>query len=65
MEDRPKVEIVDGVVVSPLIEPWSGLSPSERADAERKALWTYYLNGGSGDPSYFDPQTLIRNERSR
>jgi hypothetical protein len=55
MEDRPKFEIVDGVVLHPLICPWPpGGSPQERADAERAAAWAYYLRGGGGDPSYFD-----------
>jgi len=65
MEDRPKFEIIDGAVVSPLIAPWPDLSPSERAEAERRALWAYYLNGGSAHPSYFDPQTWIESQRSR
>jgi hypothetical protein len=60
MEDRPKFEIEDGVVIHPLIAPWPGPSPQERAEAERGRLWAYYLRGAGGDPSYFDGYTLAR-----
>jgi hypothetical protein len=64
MEDRPKFEIFDGAVVHPLIAPWPGPSPEERADAARGAAWAYYLRGGGGDPSYFDGWAAVR-ERGR
>jgi hypothetical protein len=64
MEDRPKFEIEDGAVVHPLIAPWPGLSPQERADVERAAACAYYLCGGGGVPSYFDGYAAVR-ERER
>lgn len=64
MEDRPKFQIEDGAVIHPLIARWPGLSPQERADAERGAAWSYYLRGGGGDPSYFDGYAAVR-ERGR
>ena len=53
-EGLPKFEIVDGAVVHPLIAPWPGLSPQERAENERARAWAYYLRGGGGDPRYFE-----------
>ena len=42
------------------------LSPTERADMERGGAWAYYINGGGGEPRYFDYETYIRNvERER
>ena len=51
---------------NPLGERLDGLSPLERADMERGRAWAYYLNGGGGDPKYFDYVAYIRNvERER
>jgi hypothetical protein len=50
---------------NPFGERVDGLSPTERADMERSRAWAYYVNGGGGDPSWFDYPTYIRNiERS-
>ena len=32
----------------------------EKEDAERAEAWAYYLNGGGGDPAYFDGYSLVR-----
>jgi hypothetical protein len=37
-----------------------GLSFTQRMEIERAEAWAYYLNGGGGDPAYFDYQTYIR-----
>jgi len=37
-----------------------GLSITERMDMERARAWAWYLNGGGGDPSYFDYPAYIR-----
>jgi hypothetical protein len=43
-----------------------GTSLTERLDAERGQAWAYYLNGGGGEPRYFDYLAYIRNvERER
>jgi hypothetical protein len=36
------------------------LSLTERADMERAQAWTWYLNGGGGDPSWFDRMAYMR-----
>lgn len=42
------------------------MSLTERQDMERARAWAYYLNGGGGDPSYFDGYTHMKNaERER
>jgi hypothetical protein len=48
MEDRPHFEIWDGAVVHPLICPWPGLSPKEKAEIELARAWAVYLRGGGG-----------------
>jgi len=58
MEDRPRFEIFDGAVVHPLITP--GVSPTERAEAERSAALAYYFRGGGGDLSYLDGYRTVR-----
>jgi len=51
---------------NPLCERVDSLSATERADMERGRAWACYLNGGGGDPRYFDYQSYIRNvERER
>ncbi len=51
---------------NPCGERVDDLSASERVDTERGRAWAYYLNGGGGDPRYFDYQSYMRNvERSR
>jgi hypothetical protein len=45
---------------NPFGERVDGLSAKERADIERGQAWAYYLNGGGGDPRYFDYHTYIR-----
>jgi hypothetical protein len=41
-----------------------GLSATERNDIERSRAWAWYLNGGGGDPYYFDyPAWLKTAER--
>lgn len=43
-----------------------GMSLTERLDYERGRAWAYYINGGGGDPSYFDGYTWTRmQERQR
>jgi hypothetical protein len=51
---------------NPFCERADNLSATERADLERARAWAYYINGGGGDPRYFDYRTYIRNiERER
>lgn len=51
---------------NPFGERVDGLSTKDRADIQRAQAWALYLNGGGGDPRYFDYETYIRNvERSR
>ena len=43
-----------------------GLSAKQRADLERSMAWALYLNGGGGDPCYFDHESWLRSiERQR
>lgn len=51
---------------NPFCERVDNLSATERANMEIARAWAYYLNGGGGDPKYFDYYTYIRNvERER
>ncbi len=51
---------------NPCGERVDNLSAAERVEMERGRAWAYYLNGGGGDPRYFDYQSYLRNvERSR
>jgi hypothetical protein len=51
---------------NPLGERVDRLSATERADIERARAWSYYANGGGGDPYYFDYMTWLKmRERSR
>ena len=45
---------------NPLCERVDSLSASERADIERGQAWAYYINGGGGEPYYFDHQTWLK-----
>jgi hypothetical protein len=45
---------------NPFCERVDGLSASERSEMKTAQSWAYYLNGGGGDPRYFDYQTWIR-----
>ena len=66
MEDGPHFEIVDGAVVHPLIAPYPGLSPTEKAEAEQAALWAYFLRGGGGMPWHYEGHASLEGyERSR
>jgi hypothetical protein len=46
---------------NPFGELVDGLSAVERVDMERGRAWACYINGGGGDPRYFDYLTYIRN----
>ena len=49
-----------------ICERVNNLSASERADMERGRAWAWYLNGGGGDPRYFDYETWLKmQERGR
>jgi hypothetical protein len=51
---------------NPFCERVDSLSATERADLERAQAWAYYLNGGGGDPKYFDYEGWLKQqERSR
>jgi hypothetical protein len=51
---------------NPFCERVDHLSASERADIERSRAWAWYLNGGGGEPYYFDHQTWLKmQERGR
>jgi hypothetical protein len=53
-------------VWNPFAEVLDGLSMEERSDRERARAWTCYLNGGGGEPQWFDRPALVRNhERQR
>jgi hypothetical protein len=54
-KDRDQHEIWD-----PFCELDGGLSKKQRAEIERGQAWAYYINGGGGDPRYFDYETYIR-----
>jgi hypothetical protein len=50
---------------NPFGERVDNLSAAERDDSERARAWSYYANGGGGDPYYFDHMTWLRmRERS-
>jgi hypothetical protein len=46
---------------NPFGEQVDGLSPTERYDMERAQAWSWYLNGGGGDPSWFDRASYMRS----
>ncbi len=45
---------------NPFCERVDNLSATERADMERARAWAWYLNGGGGEPYYFDHQTWLK-----
>jgi hypothetical protein len=45
---------------NPCGERVDSLSASERDDNQRGRGWAWYINGGGGDPSYFDYLTWFR-----
>ncbi|MEH2566770.1 hypothetical protein [Bradyrhizobium sp. AZCC 2289] len=45
---------------NPFGEHVGHLSATERADMERARAWSWYLNGGGGDPSWFDRMSYMR-----
>jgi len=47
-------------VWNPFGERVDHLSATERADMERAQAWAWYLNGGGGDPSWFDRMAYMR-----
>ena len=50
---------------NPFCEHIDTLSATERADMERGGAWAHYINGGGGDPHYFDHMTWLKmQERS-
>jgi hypothetical protein len=63
MEDRPKFEIVGGVVVHPLVAPLPGVSAAEKMGAERIAAIMYCLRGGGGDLAYLGVLRSSEHER--
>lgn len=46
---------------NPFGERVDRLSATERVSIERAEAWSLYLNGGGGDPSYFDAMAWLRN----
>jgi hypothetical protein len=43
-----------------------GLSLEQRREIARAKAWELFLNGGGGEPTYFDYPTYLRNlERQR
>jgi hypothetical protein len=48
---------------NPFCERVDNLSASERADLERGLAWAYYINGGGGEPYYFDYQTWLKMQQ--
>lgn len=48
---------------NPLCERVDGLSATERADMERGRAWSFYHNGGGGDPRYFDYQAWLNTQQ--
>jgi hypothetical protein len=51
---------------NPFGERADNVSAIERTDSERARAWSYYANGGGGDPFYFDYMTWLKmKERSR
>jgi len=54
MSRKPQEEIFDPF--GELTE--SGLSRTEVIESWRAQCWGYYLNGGGGDPFYFDYYTV-------
>jgi hypothetical protein len=48
---------------NPFCERVDNLSASERADMERGRAWAWYLNGGGGDPKYFDYETWLKMQQ--
>lgn len=43
----------------------NGLSRTQVIEMWRAECWQWYLNGGGGDPFYFDYDTAIRTMRER
>ncbi len=41
----------------------SGPSVKEMIDSWRAQCWAYYLNGGGGDPYYFDHEAWLRMQQ--
>jgi hypothetical protein len=37
------------------------LTAKQRDDMERGRAWAYFINGGGGDPRYFDYLTWLKN----
>jgi hypothetical protein len=51
---------------NPFCEQVDSLSASERVEMERGRAWAYYIEGGGGEPSYFDHQAWLKlRERGR
>jgi len=48
---------------NPFCERVDGLSAVERTDIERGQAWAYYINGGGGEPYYFDYQTWLKMQQ--
>jgi hypothetical protein len=50
---------------NPFGEQVDSLSAEQRADMERSRAWSWYINGGGGEPRHFDYLTWIKTaERS-
>ncbi len=56
MARKPREEIFDPFLT---LDEY-GRSEYERNEAHKAECWAYYLNGGGGDPFYFDYDTAIR-----
>jgi hypothetical protein len=41
--------------------PFGERLDTHRAEREIAEAWAYYINGGGGDPYYFDYQTWLKN----
>jgi hypothetical protein len=51
---------------NPFGERVDGLTAFQRAQIEKSEAWALYLNGGGGDPHYFDHEAWLRmQQRSR
>ena len=46
---------------NPFGERIDGLSAIDRVEIERAQAWPYHLNGGGGDPYYFDHPAWLKN----
>jgi hypothetical protein len=53
----------DREVVNPFGEALRGISAEKQAQIELSELWAYYLNGGGGQPWYFEGYSSMEGYR--